>query len=103
MSDDDTGFPFPFAFGEGAGEEFKERLKELMRAQREAFEEVQAETGGQFSNVDRWQVIQQAVAMTTAALRALEPKATPDEVADAMGLLFARSMAALQGALRPSP
>ena len=44
---DDTDFPFPFAFGEGAGEEFKERLKELMRAQREAFEEMQAETGGQ--------------------------------------------------------
>jgi len=100
---DDPGFPFSFAFGEGAGEEFKERLKELMRAQREAFEEVQAETGGQLSNVDRWQVVQQAAQMTAAALRALEPKQTPDEVADAMGLLFARSLAALQGALRPSP
>lgn len=100
---DDPDFPFPFAFGEGAGEEFKERLKELMRAQREAFEEVQAESGGQLAAVDRWQVIQQAVALTSAALQALEPRATPDEAADAMGLLFARSMTALQGALRPSP
>jgi hypothetical protein len=59
VSDSDSDFPFPFAFGEGAGEEFKERLKELMRAQREAFEEVQAESGGQLAAVDRWQVIQQ--------------------------------------------
>ena len=103
MSDSDSDFPFPFAFGEGAGEEFKERLKELMRAQREAFEEVQAESGGQLAAVDRWQVIQQAVVLAAAALRAMEPRPGPDEGADAMGLLFARSMAALQGALRPSP
>lgn len=102
MSDDDE-FPFNFAFGEGAGEEFKERLKELMRAQREAFEEIQAESGGQVAAVDRWQIIQQAVVLTSAALRALEPKASPDDLADAMGMLFARSMTALQGALRPSP
>lgn len=101
MSDDD--FPFSFAFGEGAGEEFKERLKELMCAQREAFEEMQAESGGQLAAVDRWQVIQQAVVLTAAALRALEPRSDADETADAMGLLFARSMAALQGALRPTP
>ena len=101
MSDED--FPFSFAFGEGAGEEFKERLKDLMRAQREAFEEMQAESGGQLAAVDRWQVIQQAVVLTAAALRALEPRRDPDETADAMGLLFARSMAALQGALRPTP
>ena len=101
MSDSDE-FPFPFAFGEGAGEEFKERLKELMRAQREAFEEVQAESGGQLAAVDRWQVIQQAVTMASAAMAALEPRATPDEAADAMGLLFARSLTALQGALAPS-
>ena len=69
MSDSDSDFPFPFAFGEGAGEEFKERLKELMRAQREAFEEVQAESGGQLAAVDRWQVIQQAVVLASAALR----------------------------------
>ena len=100
---DDPEFPFSFAFGEGAAEEFKERLKELMRAQREAFEEVQAEAGGQLAAVDRWQVIVQAVNMTAAALRALEPRSSPDELADAMGILFARSMAALQGALRPSP
>jgi hypothetical protein len=99
---DDTDFPFPFAFGEGAGEEFKERLKELMRAQREAFEEMQAESGGQAAVVDRWQVIQQAVVMASAAMRTLPPQAGPDEAADAMGLLFARSMAALQGALHPS-
>jgi hypothetical protein len=100
LSDD---IPFPFAFGEGAGEEFKEKLKELMRAQREAFEEMQAESGGQLGNVDRWQVIQQAVVLASAALGAMERRATPDEAADAMGILFARSMAALQGALRPSP
>lgn len=102
MSDDDPEFPFNFAFGEGAGEEFKERLKELMRAQREAMEEVQAESGGQLAAVDRWQVIVQAATLTGAALGALEKKSSPDELADAMGLLFARSMAALQGALRPS-
>jgi hypothetical protein len=100
VSDD---IPFPFAFGEGAGEEFKEKLKELMRAQREAFEEMQAESGGQLANVDRWQVIQQAVVLASAALGAMEPARSPDEAADAMGILFARSMAALQGALRPSP
>lgn len=101
MSDEDN--PFPFLFGEGAGEEFKERLKELMRAQRDAFEEMQAESGGQVGAVDRWQVIQQAVTLTGAALQSMEKRATPDEAADAMGILFARSMAALQGALRPSP
>ena len=99
---DDTDFPFPFAFGEGAGEDFKERLKDLMRAQREAFEEMQSESGGQIAAVDRWQVIQQAVVLASAAMRALTPQPTPDEAADAMGLLFARSMAALQGALRPT-
>lgn len=100
---DDPEFPFPFAFGEGAGEEFKERLKELMRAQREAFEEVQAESGGQpIGGVDRWQLVQQAVVLAAAGLRALQPQATPDEAADAMGLLFARSLTALQGALHPS-
>lgn len=101
MADDDI--PFPFAFGEGAGEEFKERLKELMKAQREAFEEVQAESGGQVAAVDRWQVIQQAVVLASAGLGAMAPQATADDAADAMGILFARSMAALQGALRPSP
>ena len=58
---------------------------------------------GQVAAVDRWQVIQQAVVLAAAALRAMEPRPTPDEAADAMGLLFARSMAALQGALRPTP
>ncbi len=101
MSNDDD-FPFPFAFGEGAGEEFKERLKELMRAQREAFQEMQAESGGQAAVVDRWQVIQQAVVLASAAMATLQPQPGPDEAADAMGLLFARSMAALQGALHPS-
>ncbi len=100
---DEPEFPFPFAFGEGAGEEFKERLKELMRAQREAFEEIQAESGGQVAAVDRWQVVTQAVVLTSAAMRALERRSSPDEVADAMGILFARAMTALQGALRPSP
>jgi hypothetical protein len=54
MSDDDMDLgPFGFAFGEGAAEEFKERLKELMRAQKEAFDEMQAESGGQVAAVDR--------------------------------------------------
>lgn len=100
---DDPEFPFPFAFGEDAAEEFKERLKELMRAQRDAFDEMQAESGGQVAAVDRWQIIQQAIQLTAAGLSALEPRPTPDEAADAMGLLFARSMAALSGALQPEP
>ena len=78
-------------------------VEDLMRAQRDAFEEMQAESGGQVAAVDRWQVIQQAVVLTTAALRAVEPRESADDAADAMGILFARSMAALQGALRPSP
>ena len=103
MSDSDSDFPFPFAFGEGAGEEFKERLKELMRAQREAFEEVQAESGGPLAAGEPGPGIPHAVGLASAARRAMEPRPTPDEAADAMGLLFARSMAALQGALRPTP
>ena len=56
-NDDDEFGPFNFAFGEGAAEEFKERLKELMRAQKEAFDELQAEGGGQIAPVDRWQIV----------------------------------------------
>ncbi len=100
---DDPDFPFPFAFGEGAADEFKERLKELMRAQRDAFEEMQEESGGQVAAVDRWQVVQTAVQLAAAGLSVLEPRSNPDEAADAMGLMFARSMAALSGALRPEP
>ncbi len=99
MSDED--FPFGFAFGEGASEEFKERLKEMMRAQREAMEEIQAEGGGQIAPVDRFQVITLAVQMSSAALAAMKPVDTVDEAADAMGIMFARAMAALQGSLRP--
>ncbi len=97
MSDSD--FPFEFAFGEGAGEEFKERLKEMIRAQKEAFEELQQESGGQLANVDRWQVITQAVNLTAAGLAALEKQGTAEDAADAMGMMFARAMAALQGSL----
>ena len=100
---DEPDFPFNLAFGEGAGDEFKERLKELMRAQREALEEMQQESGGQLGTVDRWQIIQQAVLLATAGMSAMEPRPDPDQAADAMGLMFARAMAALQGALRPSP
>lgn len=103
MSDDDNEFPFQFAFGEGAGEEFKERLKELMRAQKEAFDEMQAESGGQLAAVDRWQVVSRAVDLAAAGLGTLGPQASPDEAADAMGILFARAMTALQGALQPHP
>ena len=39
-----------------------------MRAQREAFEEMQSEAGGQLAAVDRWQVIQQAVVLASAAM-----------------------------------
>ncbi|MDH3226951.1 MAG: hypothetical protein OEM67_07670 [Thermoleophilia bacterium] len=97
MSESD--FPFEFAFGEGAGEEFKERLKEMIRAQKEAFEELQQESGGQLANVDRWQVISQAVNLTAAGLSALEKQGTAEEAADAMGIMFARAMTALQGSL----
>jgi hypothetical protein len=95
----DEEFPFGFAFGEGASEEFKERLKEMMRAQREAMEEIQAEGGGHIQPVDRFQVIQLAVQMASAGMASLSPRQTPDEAADAMGLLFARAMAALQGSI----
>lgn len=101
MSEDPPDFPFGFAFGEDASEEFKERLKEMMRAQREAMEEIQAEGGGQIAPVDRFQIITLAVQMASAGLGAMKPLDTADEAADAMGLLFARSMAALQGSLRP--
>lgn len=99
MADDD--FPFSFAFGEGAADEFKERLKELMRAQKAAFDEMQAEAGGQVGHVERWQIITQAITLTAAGLSALEKRQTPDEAADAMGIMFSRAMIALQGALRP--
>ncbi len=99
MSDEE--FPFGFAFGEGASEEFKERLKEMMRAQREAMEEIQAEGGGHLAPVDRFQVITLAAHMAAAGVGALKPMDTADEAADAMGLLFARAMAALQGSMRP--
>ena len=92
---------FPFAFGEGAADEFKERLKDLMRAQQAAFEEVQAETGGTPGPVERIRVVEQAIALAAAGLSALGPRATPEQAADAMGLLFARAMAAVQGSLRP--
>jgi len=93
---------FPFAFGEGAADDFKERLKALMRAQQAAFEEVQAETGGRAGPPARIQVVEHAVALAAAGLATLGPRATPEEAADAMGLLFARAMAAVQGSLRPS-
>jgi hypothetical protein len=93
---------FPFAFGEGAADQFKERLKDLMRAQQAAFEEVQAETGGRTGPVERIQVVEHAINLATAGLGALGPRATPEEAADAMGMLFARALAAVQGSLRPS-
>lgn len=100
---------FPFAFGEGAADQFKERLKELMRAQQEAFEEVQAETpmrsqptaaaaAGQLP--DRYNVVQQAVTLAAAGLDTLGPQESAEEAADAMALLFSRAMTAVQGALR---
>jgi hypothetical protein len=97
----DEEFPFGFAFGEGASEEFKERLKEMMRAQREAMEEIQAEGGGQIAPVDRFQIVTLAVQMSAAGMASLTPRQTPDEAADAMSLLFARAMAALQGSMLP--
>ncbi|MFN8109744.1 MAG: hypothetical protein U0Y82_07840 [Thermoleophilia bacterium] len=102
MSDDEFG-PFNFAFGEGAAEEFKERLKEFMRAQKAAFDEIQGESGGQIAPVDRWQVVSQAVVLAAAGLSTVKRQATPDEAADAMGLMFARALAALQGAITPTP
>ncbi len=93
--------PFGFAFGEGAADEFKEKLMQFMRAQKEAMDEVQAATGGQMSPVERWEIISKAVDLASAGLGTMEPQKTPDDAADAMGMLFARAMAALQGALNP--
>ncbi len=97
------GDDFPFAFGEGAAEQFKERLKDLMRAQQQAFEEVQAERPrvGSGPMPDRFNLVQQAIALAAAGLSTLAPQPTPDAAADAMGLMFARAMAAVQGAVRP--
>lgn len=101
------GEDYPFAFGEGAAEQFKERLKELMRAQQQAFEEVQAERPAGVARTgtgpmpDRFNVVQQAITLAAAGLATLAPQPTPDAAADAMGLMFARAMAAVQGAVRP--
>jgi hypothetical protein len=73
----------------------------MMRAQREAMEEIQAEGGGQIAPVDRFQIVTLAVQMSAAGMASLTPRQTPDEAADAMGLLFARAMAALQGSMLP--
>ncbi len=90
------GGDLPFAFGEGAAEQFKERLKQLMRAQQEACEEVQAEqpaavaaAGAQLSPV------QQAIDLAAAGLRALTPQPTARDAADAMVLLFERASEAV--------
>lgn len=93
--------PFGFAFGEDAAEQFKEKLKEFMKAQKDAFDEIQAEAGGQVAPVDRWQVVSEAIRLAAAGLSTLSPRETPDDAADAMGIMFARAMAALQGALNP--
>ncbi len=101
-NDDDFG-QFNFAFGEDAAEEFKERLKEFMRAQKEAFDEIQAEGGGQIAPVDRWQIVSRAVDLAAAGMGTLAPQSSPDAAADAMGMLFARALAALFGAITPTP
>jgi len=54
-----------------AADDFKERLKDLMRAQQAAFEEVQAETGGRAGPLERIQVVEQAVLLAAAGLRRL--------------------------------
>jgi hypothetical protein len=97
MSDAD----FPFAFGEGAAEQFKERLKELMRAQQEAFEEVQAEqpmrvTSGAGMMPSRFDLVAQAVALATAGMAALQPQPTPEAAAEAMNFMFSRALAMVQ-------
>lgn len=99
------GGDFPFAFGDGAAEQFKERLKELMRAQQQAFEEVQAEqpirvTSGAGMMPDRFNLIQQAVALAAAGLGTLQPQGTSQEAADAMALLFSRALGTVQDAMR---
>jgi hypothetical protein len=88
---------YPFAFGEGAADAFKERLKELMRAQQAAFEEVQAESGPRPGGGN---AVDQAIALAAAGLGALAPRNSPEEAADAMGIIFARAMAAVNGAAR---
>jgi len=73
-----------------------------MRAQKAAFEEVQAETGGRNGPVERIQVIEYAITLASAGLGALGPRATPKNAADATGMLFARALAAVQVSIRPS-
>lgn len=91
---------FPFAFGHDAAEQFKERLKELVRAQQEAFEEVQAERpqGASAPAAVVPDPVSQAIALTGAAMSALEPRATPQDAAEAMAFIFARAMTLVQRA-----
>ena len=71
------------------------------RAARDAHAHASAEGGGQIAPVDRFQIVTLAVQMSAAGMASLTPRQTPDEAADAMGLLFARAMAALQGSMLP--
>lgn len=89
-----AGGDLPFAFGDGAAEQFKERLKQLMRAQQEAFEEVQAEQPTTAA-VAAGNPVQQAIDLAAAGLRALAPQPTPQDAADAMVLLFDRAASAI--------
>jgi hypothetical protein len=101
-----TGGDFPFAFGEGAAEQFKERLKELMRAQQEAFEEVQAEqhpirvTSGAGMMPDRFNLIQQAVVLASSGIGSLEPQRSKEDAAEAMAFLFVHALAAVERAMQ---
>ncbi len=101
-----TGGDFPFAFGEGAAEQFKERLKDLMRAQQEAFEEVQAEQkpirvmSGAGMMPDRFNLVQQAVVLASSGLGSLEPQRSKEEAAEAMAFLFLQAMASVERAMQ---
>ena len=101
-----TGGDFPFAFGEGAAEQFKERLKELMRAQQEAFEEVQAEkqpirvTSGAGMMPDRFNLVQQAVVLAASGMGSMEPHRPKEETAEAMAFLFQRALATVERAMQ---
>ena len=74
-----SGGEFPSAFGEGAADEFKDRLKDLMCAQRAAFEDVQAETGGRSQPIERIQLVEHAIVLAGAGLGTLGPRATPEK------------------------
>ncbi len=101
MSTDD----YSVAFGDEAASAFKERLKELMRAQQEAFEEVQAERPMPLieapASTNQQVITQQAVALATAGMASLGPQPSPQAAAEAMEFLYARAIRTVMASMQP--